>query len=890
MVDLAMLGVLERPVPYNVEAEKAVIGSLLIDRDAVIKIATFLKPPDFYNEAHGVVYEAILDLYARREPGDFVTLLNELQRKSRLEFIGGAPYLTDLPSDVPTSVHIEFYARIVEQLAIRRRLIATGGQIASLGYRQEQDVEQTLDEAEQLLFGVTQRQSARDFVPIGTVLDTVFDTINEREQHRGEVIGVPTGFVDIDEITGGLQSSDLVIVACRPSVGKCLKYDSLVDNPSTGERLTIQQYVLGHLPFVLGLSPAGQVRATEIAEWVDNGVKPCYRVTTLLGRHVEVTGSHPFLTANGWVPLLDLAVGQYVAVPQVVPVFGKRQLEAGLARLLAYYVAGGSLTEDAVRFANLNQQVVADLRSIIAANFPTCLVQSEAGTVLVGTATAGQAVNPLLLWLREAGLEVGNVEQQRFPACVWQFERATLADFLHGLLSRGGSLYQQGRQSVIAFASAAQGLAEDVQHALTRLGIVAKLSQETDHTWRVAITSTEGLASCQQQIGWPGAQAQVVSLQTVASRELVSTAAASGHGQTSHPALMRQAAGQAMVTSPDLYWDEIVAIEPIGEHQVYDLCVPDGANFIANDICVHNTSFCMSMAYNTAVRYGKRVGVFSLEMSKEQLALRLLAMETGVETHSIRNGYLTDDQRQALTRAFGDLALAPIYIDDTPGLSASELRSKARRLQASTGVDMIIVDYLQLMQGRRGSSGDSNRVQEVSEISRGLKLLARELNVPVVAAAQLSRGVESRQSHVPMLSDLRESGSIEQDADIVMFIYREEIYDPDTEKKGIAEIHIAKHRNGPTGIVRLLFQKETTKFVDLETHYGNEPGQGLANVCRIHEAPGQGGASLRPSRLLHRGAAHDHQYERGEGDAARLPAALAQARLPTRGQLPGVAG
>jgi replicative DNA helicase len=193
---------------------------------------------------------------------------------------------------------------------------------------------------------------------------------------------------------------------------------------------------------------------------------------------------------------------------------------------------------------------------------------------------------------------------------------------------------------------------------------------------------------------------------------------------------------------------------------------------------------------------------------------RLLATETGVDSHRLRLGQIDDHEWDRVSRAFGRLAEAPIFIDDTPGLSVMDVRTKARRLQAEHGVDLLIIDYLQLMHGRRSE----NRVQEISEISRGLKGLARELNIPVIALSQLSRAVESRADHRPMLSDLRESGSIEQDADIVMFIYREEVYDPDTERKGIAEIIVAKHRNGPVGTINLRFFEKTARFADLELY------------------------------------------------------------------------
>jgi replicative DNA helicase len=220
------------------------------------------------------------------------------------------------------------------------------------------------------------------------------------------------------------------------------------------------------------------------------------------------------------------------------------------------------------------------------------------------------------------------------------------------------------------------------------------------------------------------------------------------------------------------------------------------------------------MAYGAAVQHRKKVGIFTLEMSAEQLVQRLLSTETGVDSHRLRLGNIDDSEWDRISRAFGRLAEAEIYIDDSANASIMDVRSKARRLQAEHGVDLIIIDYLQLMSGRR----TDNRVQEISEISRGLKGIARELNVPVVALSQLSRAVETRADHRPMLSDLRESGSIEQDADIVMFIYREDRYDENSERKGIAEIIVAKHRNGPVDSVHLRFFDRTARYADLELY------------------------------------------------------------------------
>jgi replicative DNA helicase len=374
--------------PHNLEAEQAVLGSILLNRDAIVAVASWLQAEYFYMQRHAQIYEAMLTCYNARVPPDIRTVSEELRRRDRLEGVGGVVYLAQLVDQVPTSYHVEYYARIVERTALLRKLIEAGGKIAALGYDEKDDLDITLDRAEQTLFEVSQRRNAQDFVHIGQVIDAYYEQINYLQEHRGEVVGVPTGYRDLDQITGGLQRSDLIILAARPGVGK--------------------------------------------------------------------------------------------------------------------------------------------------------------------------------------------------------------------------------------------------------------------------------------------------------------------------------------------------------------------------------SSLCMSLAYNVALMHQGTVGVFSLEMSRDQLVQRLLSMETQIDTHRLRMGHLREDEMERVISAMGRLAAAPIYIEDTAGLSITEVRSKSRRLQSQAGVDLLIIDYLQLMQGRR----TDNRVQEVSEISRGLKALAREINVPVIALSQLSRAVEGRTSHVPMLSDLRESGCL----------------------------------------------------------------------------------------------------------------------------------
>jgi len=437
----------ERLPPQNIEAEQSVLGSILIDRDAIVRVAGFLHAEDFYREAHRTIYQAAVDLFERREPADFVLLCDELERRGRLEQVGGPAYLTSLINLVPTAVNVEYYGHVVERCAILRRLITAGGQIAGVAYDLQHDAEQAVDKAEQILFALTQRRRAREFIPIAEVLEHYFDQIDYIHQHRGQTFGVPTGFTRLDELTGGLQRSDLIVLAARPGMGK--------------------------------------------------------------------------------------------------------------------------------------------------------------------------------------------------------------------------------------------------------------------------------------------------------------------------------------------------------------------------------TSLALNMATHAALKNNIPVGIFSLEMSKDQLVQRLICSQAGIDSHRLRTGFIEESEWAKIAQAIGELSEAPIYIDDTPGISVMELRTKARRLQAEHDLGFVIVDYLQLMQGRR----TENRVQEVSDISRSLKELARELNIPVLAASQLNRSVEQRPNNRPQLSDLRESGSIEQDAYIVMFIYREELRDPETTRRGVADIIVAKHRNGPTADIELAFLAQQTRFANLETRY-----------------------------------------------------------------------
>ncbi len=434
--------------PQSIDAELAVLGSLLINKEAIDKVADIVRPEDFYKDDHRLIYEAMLDIYEQREPIDVLSLASRLEDLGNLERIGGRTYLATLSNAVPSAAHVVNYAEIVQRKATLRRLIQVSSEIVGMGYQETENIDELLDRAEQKLFGVSQKYLKQNFIPIKSVLSEAFDRIDDLHRESGKLRGIATGFTVLDNMLAGLQQSDLVIIAARPSVGK-----------------------------------------TSLA--------------------------------------LDIA---------------------------------------------------------------------------------------------------------------------------------------------------------------------------------------------------------------------------------------RQVATHAKVP----------------------------------------------------------VGIFSLEMSKEQLVDRILCSQAGVDLWRMRTGKLTEDEDFAnIGHAMGVLSESPIFIDDSATANVMEIRTKARRLQSEHNLGLMIIDYLQLMQGERRSE---NRVQEISEITRALKAIARELRIPVLALSQLSRAVESRTPPIPKLADLRESGSIEQDADVVLFIYRESMNkrDVDPGRKNVAEIHIAKHRNGPTGMVQLFFDENKVSFRTLE--------------------------------------------------------------------------
>jgi len=776
----------ERVPPHSLEAEQSILGSVLLERDAIARVVEMVRPEDFYREAHRRIFDVVAELFDRGEPADLVSVTDRLRAKGLLDDVGGAAYVTSLLHLVPTAANVEYYARLVVQKAMLRQMISAGTQIVGMGFREDQDVELLVDQAEKLVFGIANRRMGQHFLPIAEVLRESFERIDRRYRDKGTVTGVPTGFSELDKLTAGLQPSDLVIVAARPSMGKCLKFDAEVVETSTGAVRTIQEMVATERSTLLTLDGDHRFRPATPSLFVDDGIKPVFRVTTSGGRQVETTLTHPFLTPSGWEPLAALAPGALIAVPRRLPVFGRGDLPDHEIKLLAYLLSGRLPASP--RIAEDFADAAAAAEAIIASTARWAAAGGSA-TGIGGGAEGGTAVADMLWKYPELALSPG---ARGLPAIIFMLRREKLALFLNRLLGSIAEVveYLDGYRMQAVFPS--QPLARGVQHLLLRFGVPAA---------RVAATLTLGVGAT-----------------LTLFREV---------GVFGWERLRRWArnAQRSLLDEIDVMWEEVTAIEEIGAFQVYDLTVPDTHNFVANDVCVHNTTFALNIAQHASLHHKIPVAIFSLETNKEQLVQRMLCSEAQVDSSRLRSGYLTDADWPRLAMAMGQLSEAPIFIDDSANISGIEMRAKARKLRAEHGLGLIIIDYLQMIHSYKRAE---NRTQEVSEIARSTKSLAKELDIPVIAISQLSRVVEATGTRRPQLSHLRESGELEQVADLVLFIYREEYYDAAKaraeDKEHVAEIRVAKHRNGPVGDIEMFFHKEHGRFRDLDRRHAGAAG------------------------------------------------------------------
>ncbi len=801
---------MDRLPPQNIEAEEAILGGILLDPEAISRVSDRLVPEAFYISAHKDIYQATVRLHGQGKPTDLLAVINWLNDHDLLTRIGGRNKLATLVDRTVSAVNIDALADLVMEKFQRRQLIKAGNEIVQLGYQTETELPIVLDQAEQKVFSVTQERPQVGLVHIGDTLINTFQDIETRNQGIA-LPGIPCGFYDLDALTTGFQRSDLIIVAGRPSMGKCIAYDTEIVL-ADGSISTIEEIYQHHQAELLTLTDDWKLQITQPSAFIDDGIKPIFRVTTRLGRSVETTITHPYLTIDGWHPLSELTVGTRIAVPRQINIFGTKKVRECEVKLLAYFIGDGCLTDTTPEFTNTNPLIQQDFTHAAKCFSPQLKVRiencPEPAPTLYTTRSQGQK-NPLTQWLEHLGLWGKKANAKTIPAFVFQLERSQVALFLNRLfVTDGWATVLASSQSQLGYCTVSEKLARQIQHLLLRFGVIATLKKRSVKykdtsrlAWQLDITDANSIKTFISDIGIFGKETALLQVQTAlitkryqTNRDLVPVEIwkqiAAAKGQETWSGLARRAgikghrnihAGKRTLSrdrlftlatalqdlqlqrlaTGDIYWDKIVSIEPMGYKQVYDLTIPATHNFVANDICVHNTAFCLNLAHNIAASYKLPVAVFSLEMSKEQLVQRLLASEAGIETGYLRSGRISQTQWEPLSRAISMLSEMPIYIDDTPNITVTEMRSQARRMQAEIGSELglIIVDYLQLMEG----AGD-NRVQELSKITRSLKGLARELSVPIIALSQLSRGVESRTNKRPMLSDLRESGCLVGDS------------------------------------------------------------------------------------------------------------------------------
>jgi replicative DNA helicase len=933
----------DRNPPQNVEAEEVLLGSILLDPEAITRVADLLRVDAFYMSAHREIYRTVLMLHGQGKPTDLTTVAAWLKDKNKLEEIGGQSRLAQLVDRTITTANVDQYAELVMEKFLRRQLIKAGNEVVGLGYDTEKKLEEVLDQSEQKIFGITQDRPQAGLTSTSEILTTTFNEIESRAMGTA-LSGIPCNFYDLDAMTQGFQRSDLVIVAGRPSMGKCLAHDSEIVTAG-GAVLTISEIYQQQQATLLTLGKDWQFHATQPSAFVDDGIKPVFRVTTRLGRTIETTLTHPFLTIEGWKPLEELQPGIAIAVPRQIPIFGQEILPDFQVKLLAYLIGDGCLTGVSPQFTNSNPKLQADFAQAVSyfpdltihertsqgtrvltahvvrstqtiirnrQTFATQLKKLLQNHRLSGRKLAQQldvspplitswlqakcapnpstfeqickifAVEPhvfgvnastelftkeknsLANWLEGLGLWGQNSHEKIVPDVIFKLNQPLISLFLNRLFSTDGWISTlKTNQVQLGYASVNHKLAQQVQHLLLRFGVIASLKQRSlaykssqRTAWQLDITDAQSIRTFIEEIGIFGKEEAIERAKVAlnakryqTNRDLIPVEIwyqiAAAKGAESWQSLGKRAGiqgysnihagrrclsrarltqlSQALadrglyeLATSQVYWDQIVSIELTGYKQVYDLTIPDTHNFVANDICVHNTSFVLNIARNIAVIHKLPICIFSLEMSKEQLVYRLLSSEVGIESGRLRTGRVRPEEWEVLGSAMGRLSELPIYIDDTADMTVMEMRSKARRLQSERGgeLGMVLIDYLQLMEG----STPNNRVQELSKITRSLKGMARELNAPVMTLSQLSRGVESRTNKRPMMSDLRESGSIEQDADLIVMLYRDEYYNPDTPDRGITEVIITKHRNGPTGTVNLLFEPQYTRFRNLASN------------------------------------------------------------------------
>lgn len=786
--------------PQALDLEEAVLGAMMIDKEAIDTVIDILHPDVFYKEAHQTIYKAIYTLFQNSQPIDLLTVSEQLKKDGNLDVAGGDYYLIKLSQKVASSAHVEYHARIVLEKYIKRSLINISGRIEEEAFDETTDVFDVLDGAEAKLFDISQGNLKKSSEDAQSLVAQAIKRIEEISKKEG-MSGVPSGFEKVDALTAGWQNSDLIVIAARPGMGKCLGKGTKV-MMFDGTLKKVEDIQVGELLMGDDSTPRtvlSLARGREKMYWVHQNKGISYRVNEShilsLKRSRNSSkfpkGSVLNIAIKDYLPKSDKFKSNYKGYKSAIDF---EEIELSLdPYFLGLWLGDGHAYSQ--RITNIDPEFIAYLEEYadkLNLNLNTFTQSGKTNNyALVANDKSKNAVLNVNTTLRELNL----LENKHIPQEYISNSKANRLQLLAGIIDSDG--YYTAKYNGFEIVQKDEKLARQIKFLGDTLGYRTSIRKK-----KASIKS----------IGFVG---EVYRVRIFGNVDEIPTK------------IIRK---QARKCKSKVDWRVTgIKVEYDKVDDYYGFEIDGNHLFLLEDMTVtHNTALVLSMAKNIGIKFQAPVALFSLEMSSVQLITRMISSETGLTSEKLRKGNLLPHEWEQLNVKVKDLTTAPIYIDDTPSLSIFDLRAKARRLVSQYGVKIIIIDYLQLMTGGSATKGPGNREQEISTISRNLKALAKELNIPIITLSQLSRAVETRGgTKRPLLSDLRESGAIEQDADIVSFIYRPEYYgftewddDERTPCTGQAELIIAKHRNGGLDNIRLKFVGHLAQFSDLEEGFG----------------------------------------------------------------------
>ncbi|ONI72852.1 replicative DNA helicase [Actinosynnema sp. ALI-1.44] len=837
----------DRQPPQDQAAEQSVLGGMMLSKDAIADVVEVLRPGDFYKPAHQNVYDCVLDLYSRGEPADPITVAAEMERRGELRRIGGAPYLHTLIATVPTAANAGYYAEIVAEKAVLRRLVEAGTRIVQLGYAGQDgsDINEIVDRAQSAIYEVTERRTTEDYVALEELLQPTMDEIDAIASRGGSSLGVPTGFADFDDLTNGLHPGQMIIVAARPGVGKALALDTPLPTP-TGWT-TMGEVKVGDRLIDASGKPTTVIAATDVMH-----DRPCYEVEFSDGTVIVADAEHQWLTdtrasrRDSKLPAGIRTTRELADTVRCATADGRANHSVTNARpldlperelLLSPYVLGAWLGDGhsaTARFTTADPEIIWYIERegidafprgnmLYQLRVPDTYEVDERECVVCGTPfypqtsqvrSCGRSCGAKAQHVSQpvpspacpdcggpsSGLRqcqscrghhgtvnamlrsIGVLNNKHIPAEYLRASESQRRALLAGLLDTDGTVTASGSAQ---FASTNRRLAQDTLELIVSLGYRCRMTTKRVKGRSVETSTCYTLTfTTQDRVFW-------LERKHLLQKELL----------TGRP----QRARTRYITDV-----RAVASVPVRCVEV------DNADHLylasRSMIPTHNSTLGLDWARSASIKHGMSSVIFSLEMSKTEIVMRMLSAEAKIRLADMRGGRMTDDDWTRLARRMSEISEAPLFVDDSPNMTMMEIRAKARRLKQRNDLKLIVLDYMQLMtSGKRVES----RQQEVSEFSRSLKLLAKELEVPVVAMSQLNRGPEQRTDKRPMLADLRESGSLEQDADMVVLIHRPDAWERDDPRAGEADLIIAKHRAGPTATITVAHQLHYSKFADL---------------------------------------------------------------------------